>query len=490
MVMTRRARTPDIGATGAVIEAAPAPYVAETPDIQPDEMLAGRIFERDAEGRPIAEFGNDRIVKMPRSVINILPQIRRQFDVEKLQELSDSMPLDDSVERLVHELMEPVVEGVHTEASARLYLEQFNKANGTHFTLDSLTPHHTPDGVRYVIHIAGERRIRAVDLLIEKHGYSPESLPLCSVHEDISYADALPLQFIENNARVNPPPADEARAIRGYIAMMREANPRYTQKDCAAKFAVKPEKVHDALVFTDYPQSMQNLVDHYPYNWVVGAEAIYRTWLDYYAQYSSSLEVQVAHVRDRAGLLSIPEQDKPTEIVTENGSPAFFTSDGQVFFTNPQDAATHEVVTCFEMIKAESLARRASQHGLRKKRDVSFQRLLEEARALIRQEAAGIGQDDLIDDQEAYRQELSEKFERDYNNGGEEQLVLFTYDKRRKIAAASLFEAVMNALWTLHAMGDLPKNAPARLGKYAAMPVVPAEADELLFKELAEVSAS
>ena len=44
-----------------------------------------------SEVRPIGEFGSLRLAMIPRNRINILPQIRQEFDQEKLQELAESI---------------------------------------------------------------------------------------------------------------------------------------------------------------------------------------------------------------------------------------------------------------------------------------------------------------------------------------------------------------------------------------------------------------
>lgn len=447
-----------------------------------------RRFDTDADGKPIAEFGNKRIMEIPRHVINVLPQIRREFDPVKLQELADAMPLSDTEEGLVHEMMEPVVEGLHTEESAIRYLDQYNRANldnGRVYTLSDLVPWHLPQGIRYVIHIAGERRLRAADILIDRHGYSAESTILSSVHENITYVDALPKQFIENNARVNPPPADEARSMRGYIDLMREIDPKYTQKKCAEKFAVKPHKVHDAIVFTDYPKSMQALEKIYPYNWVVDADGIYNAWLEYYRQHRYGVAESIA-----VGLLRENHED-----AVDDGLGMWTTGDGLAVFASAEDAATHEVELCFLKIKAEQLARKASlrKNEVRRGRDVRLPAQLAAIKKLLADEAVGVGQDAYdetvgLTDQELYRRELIMNLEVAAGVQGDErlkvgdQLKLFeTYAKRRTVASNALFEAVIGALWLLDARGDLTDSMRNRLGGYALV-------QSVIGEDLADIS--
>lgn len=433
-----------------------------------------RKYDLGSDGKPIAEFGNSHILEVPRNVINVLPQIRREFDPVKLQELADSMPLADNVEDLIHELMEPVVEGLHDKSSAIRYLEQFNRANadsGCEYTLDDLVPWVQPNGVFYAIHIAGERRLRAMDILVDRYGYSEESTVVSSVHENISFVDALPLQFKENNARINPSKGDEARAMRGYINLMRELDPEYTKAECARAFAVKPYRVHEAYVFTGYPASLQVMEKYYPFTWLIGAEDIYKTWLDYYEKNGSGVIDPM-----RGGLFGGDETreafDKPPDMWT--------TSDGLTMFASAEDAAAHEVEICFMKIKAEQLERRSSQrkNEVRKQRDVRLKSQLEAIKREIKNEPLGIGQRELpkleLTDQEQYRLEIQASFHKEEPGENikppekDEPLKLFeSFRERRKLASSLLFEAALKALWLLEARGDLTDNMRKRLGIYA-----------------------
>lgn len=422
----------------------------------------------DGEGRPIAEFGNERVMKLPRNAITILPQIRTEFDQDKLHELADSMPLADDVEGLMHELMEPVIEGLHDERSARRYLKEFNLANQTNYRMRDLVPFQTVAGIRYVIHIAGERRLRAADILIEKHGYSPKSLILSMVHDNISYIDALPKQFVENNARVNPSAEDEARAMRRYINMMRVIEPKYTQADCARAFAVNPDKVREAIIFTDYPPSMQGLVRNYPFSWVIEAKDIYQEWLNYYQAHRS-------HLKSSEGVDLFADDDLAIG-VSANGATTWTASNGTMFFESPEDVATYEVETCFTHIVAERLARRAAQVG-RRNRDVRLKTQLEAIRELLQNEARGIEAvalplEPLSDDDQDGNSSVDDgndlnpydKVAREHEQRIQELAERF--NTRRKLASSSLFEASLRALSLLDMRGDLTRDMRVRLGKY------------------------
>ena len=377
---------------------------------------------------PVGEFG--QVTEwVPRSAINVLPQIRTEFDPVQLNELAESIRLIDSEleeDRHRYDLLEPLIEGRHDEQSAKRYLAQYNRINGTSFVLDTFISLDTPDGLRWIFHIAGERRLRASDAIIERDGLSPESVFQCSVKENPEYIDALPTQFIENNARVNPPAQDEARAIRKYYDAMKALagaeNRRYTYVECARAFAVNPEKIKDSITFTDYPADMQALVERYPFSMVVEAKDLYDAWIEY-------------HKRDFDEFT--PQQ------VSE-----FISTTGKAGFMTIEDVAAFEVESCFEIIKAERLRRRKNPHA--KKRDVSLKKQAESVRSMIAQQDLGFAQGVLDIDTEPEN-----------------------YWTRRKLAAGSLFRSAAEALALLDGLNMLSDDHRRRLGQIATVTSLP-----------------
>jgi hypothetical protein len=374
--------------------------------------------------RSVGEFG--QVTEwVSRSSINVLPQIRTEFDEVALSELADSIRLIDAEQesgRLRYDLLEPLIEGRHNEESALRYLAQYNRVNGTDFTLDMFTPTETAAGKRWFFHIAGERRLRAGDIIIERDALSHDSVFQCSVKDNPEYIDALPTQFIENNARVNPAAQDEARAIRKYYDAMKELaasmGKRYTYVECARAFAVNPSKITDSVTFTDYPANMQSLVERYPFSMIVDAKDLFEAWSEYHEKYADEMS---------------------DEQVQE-----FIATTGKNGFTSIDEVASFEIETSFEAIKAERLRRRRDPHA--KKRDVSLKRQAEGVRKSIEQRDLGIVQGVLA-------------FDTDPEN----------YWTRRKLAAGSLFRAAVDALVLLDRANMLSNDMRDRLGQMAAV---------------------
>lgn len=407
-----------------------------------------------SEVRPIGEFGSLRLAMIPRNRINILPQIRQEFDQEKLQELAESIAnkgRDPVTGRIRFDMMEPLIEGYHTTESAAVYIEQYNHTNGTSVRLEDLIAYNTPEGVRYVIHIAGERRLLAGDMLIEQNGLTDDSEFLCHLYDNIEYIDALPMQFKENNARVNPPPRDEAHAIRKYYDAMKRIDPSYTKVACADAFAVRPDKIADSIIYTDYPSSMQALGDHYPFSWLIAAKEVYDIWLEYYKDNQTYLKPSTVDVEL---FDDFADGHEPTDGGT------WTATDGRMYFSSPEEVAAYEVETCFNRIEAERLLRR--QNPNRKPVDVRLKTQAEQIRRSLAYEDMGIGEFALpgIDEDE------------DYDDEGNAKRPDYFY--RRIKASTGLFEAAFKAIMGLERRGELRPSMRERLAVYALL--VPVDA--------------
>ncbi len=374
----------------------------------------------------MAEFGPVRLSKVPLSGINVLRQIRTHFDSEAIERLEASIKFKDQKDGIMrYDLIEPPSVALLNDAEAESYLGDLNEAWGTDYTLDDLV-RCNPDGNGrdIMILIAGEQRGMAIRRKIENDGLSPDSLVMTSLEEGVGFLEAFPRQFIENNARTNPSPQDEAHAIRVYYDLMQDkvktdnSEAVYTKAACARAFGIREEKVRDAVVFTDYPLSMQQMVDRYPYSTIVEAKEIFELYAEYYE-----------------GL--------------DDGGP-YYSADGSMHIGSAVDVAVYEVETCILRLKAERLRRRTNPNGAR--RDMSLKNQAEAIRASFKQEELGEFQVGL--------------------NGLD---VPTDYLGRRLEANENLFSAALEAVALLDRLNGLNKSMKYRLGRYSTVTNVTVE---------------
>lgn len=303
--------------------------------------VGGNSPEKQAPDVERVQFGLETL-EVERRVINILPQIRSTFDEGKLRELEDAIPevgIDQDGTACLG-LINPPTVALLTPEAADAYLRDFNqfrRENGYSdaqvWTRDDLTPCTTADGVRYVILIAGERRIRAgTEKVRQQYGDGMPAVWSCSVHRDIAFLDALPIQFKENNARANPSPVDEARAIMSYYRSMKRCDNKTTKKWCAQQFGISDKKFRRAEIFVNYPPSMQALADEFKFSLVVDACGIYRLWCEYYEQQQREAK----------------EANQEYELTA---------GDGATFFASIPEIAAYETKTMLLMLEDGALRR-------------------------------------------------------------------------------------------------------------------------------------
>lgn len=224
------------------------------PDLPPEQDPAS-----------IIEFGPKFLASVKFNDINELPQIRRRYDEEELEELADSMCHIDEDGNVTFDLYNPPVIAKLTAEEAWRYVEGhgklFPESGDTQQKFDNLTL--AEDGYYYIL-IAGHRRKRAIQISIDKHSLNPDNVSvISSIREGISFEEALLIQFRENKG-VRPDPEDVAREIRNYYTHLTAVNPakKPTIAYISAQTGETEHVVRSALRFTSLPECVQQLVSH------------------------------------------------------------------------------------------------------------------------------------------------------------------------------------------------------------------------------------
>ncbi|MDO4781327.1 MAG: hypothetical protein Q4A34_03005 [Candidatus Saccharibacteria bacterium] len=255
------------------------------------------------------EFGPKFLASVTFNDINELPQIRRRYDDEELEELADSMCHIDENGNATFDLYNPPVIAKLTAEEARQYVEGhgrlFPESGDAWQKFDSLTL--AEDGYYYVL-IAGHRRKRAIHITINKHGLSSDTVSvISSIREGIPFEEALLIQFRENKG-VRPDPEDVAQEIRNYHTYLTTVNPakKPTIAYISAQTGETEHVVRSALRFTSLPECVQQLVSEdrrlLPYSVAVKlapladkVRELYDKSLDEGQQFAESKDEYVAH---------------------------------------------------------------------------------------------------------------------------------------------------------------------------------------------------
>lgn len=208
-------------------------------------------------------YGPASITGVPVSDINVLPQIRTEFDPVGINELADSMLVYKKTgEQYVivgFDLQEPTVVAKLTTDEAVTYTVEHaflhNKPEPAEVKVSE-------DGFVYIL-IAGERRVRAIRSNMDYTGLDIERTEvMCSIQEGISLLEAHGKQLTEN-VHDRPSPLDEAvgiRQTRDYLTMRFPG--QFPNVADIVRISGRGESVvRNALAFTSLPPAVQALAE-------------------------------------------------------------------------------------------------------------------------------------------------------------------------------------------------------------------------------------
>ena len=196
-------------------------------------------------------------VLLPVNAVNVLLQVRRKF--EDIEDLARAIHAEGQ--------MYPGLGALLTKREAAKYIAFWREVFGASSRLEDLTPVRLDGKVRYVILIAGERRLRAV---AKARAFAEKSLRFnglyrITLREGISATQAFELQ-IQENLHKAVPPQDEARAVRDLYRwhqhQMKESGEKgITRAELGRRLGKNPDWISRALRFCALPESLQLLAD-------------------------------------------------------------------------------------------------------------------------------------------------------------------------------------------------------------------------------------
>lgn len=219
------------------------------------------LLSDELQNRERYVFGPDSVEEVSMQDINVLGQIRTEFDPAGIDELADSMLVYDSQDGpcviVGVDLQAPVVVAKLTPEEALTYTLE-------HATLHKLAePTLTrvaKDGFVYIL-IAGERRTKAIETVVDYTGFGiDKTFVMSSVQEGISFLDAHHKQHTEN-VHDRPSAVDEAVGIRQTYDYLIMRFPDVTPSVAhVSRMSGNSESVvRDALAFTSLPLEIQNM---------------------------------------------------------------------------------------------------------------------------------------------------------------------------------------------------------------------------------------
>jgi len=230
------------------------------------ESLIGLDLDTSAEG--FVDVGPEKMGWTNLGALNILPQIRTEFDSSNLESLADAMIVDDDgvmAVRLIH----PLSVSVHTTPeSATRYLEDhasyYQIPEEQRITLEDLSPN---DEGHFEILGMGNRRTITLRSIMTSRG-----IPLDQARVSSSqYMDA-PFKLMHSlqsreNTYVAPNPADDARSIQLYYDWhIDEYGTVPSNTKIAGYFGFSRSKVKECLEFARLPEDIKQ----YAYDGLVG----------------------------------------------------------------------------------------------------------------------------------------------------------------------------------------------------------------------------
>lgn len=185
-------------------------------------------------------------VKLPRTVIGVLVQMRARMSTAGLEDLAASI-------KEVGQHTPGLVVALSAD-EAKEYLASINGMWGTEYSLSEFESVFLTEMncSYYLFLVAGHRRFRAVDLAGLPDFYA-------RLHFETEFSDALLMQYHEN-IHEHVPPDNEARFVTLLWRKAKKENTKLTLGQFARSLGKKPETVRRSIRFTALPVKVQELV--------------------------------------------------------------------------------------------------------------------------------------------------------------------------------------------------------------------------------------
>ncbi|MBP9738810.1 hypothetical protein KBD20_03920, partial [Candidatus Saccharibacteria bacterium] len=151
------------------------------------------------EGR--IEVGPTEGLVAPLELINMVSQVRQNYNDHDLVELRDALIEEDDKGDKKIGLIQPITVGYFHRNDLEGYLEKLNSTWGTDHEVSELTPVPGSHGRYYFLVIAGHRRTIAIKMAAEKIGQDPSSVDVIfhvKQGSEFTFREGIRTQYREN----------------------------------------------------------------------------------------------------------------------------------------------------------------------------------------------------------------------------------------------------------------------------------------------------
>ncbi len=230
--------------------------------MEPDSPVSS-LFHID---RSASELEWNPFVRIPRAVLNVLTQVRREF--EQIDNLALAIARENG-------LLHPIIAAYLDEEHCLEYLNGHNKRWGTNTQIDDLVSVTGEEGKYYCIVAAGGRRTAAIQYLEtvgcidcnEEYGpggcyqrHIKDGLVVVNLKPNITFERGFKIQMRENT-HMPVAPQREAEVMKAYFQSRKEEDPACTPKVIARELGRPEHFVRNALRYAEVPKQIQDAVD-------------------------------------------------------------------------------------------------------------------------------------------------------------------------------------------------------------------------------------
>lgn len=231
-------------------------------EIAPEDWDCVRLLSDETpDGR--VEVGPKEDLLAPIDVINMVSQVRQQYDPADLAELKQAMITEDDKGEKRIQLIQPITVGYFHKNDLREYLTKLNNTWGTEHTISELTPVPGSHSRYYFLVVAGHRRTLAIRQAADDLEIDASRIDVVfhvMQGTDFTFREGIKTQYKENFHK-RPESWEDAIAIGSILREGLGSGEYNSFADCARDLGIPPERVSKAYRFNELPDLVKSAVE-------------------------------------------------------------------------------------------------------------------------------------------------------------------------------------------------------------------------------------